>query len=86
MTADADPTILAVDDEPQNTRLLEAILTAHGFDVTSASSGPEALERLTTDEPDLILLDVDAGMDGLEVCRRLHDEAAFLPVVMLTSH
>jgi Adenylate cyclase, family 3 (some proteins contain HAMP domain) len=81
--------ILAVDDEPRNTRLLEAVLTSHGFDVTSASSGQEALERLQTDEPDLILLDIKMpGMDGLEVCRRLREDerTAFLPVVMLTAH
>jgi adenylate cyclase len=89
MTADATPTILAVDDEPPNRRLLEAILTANGFDVTSASSGQEALERVKTDRPDLILLDIKMpGMDGFEVCRRLREDesTAFLPVVMLTSH
>jgi adenylate cyclase len=89
VTADVAPTILAVDDEPRNTRLLEAILTANGFEVTIASSGPEALERVQTDEPDLILLDIKMpGMDGFEVCRRLREDerTAFLPVVMLTSH
>jgi class 3 adenylate cyclase/CheY-like chemotaxis protein len=89
MTADARPTILAVDDVAQNTRLLETILTANGYDVTSAFSGAEALERVRTDEPDLVLLDIEMpGMNGFEVCRRLRaDEAtAFLPVVMVTSH
>jgi adenylate cyclase len=89
MTAHAKPQILAVDDVAQNTRLLEAVLTAHGYEVTSASSGAEALERVRTDAPDLVLLDIEMpGMDGFEVCRRLRgDEAtAFLPIVMLTSH
>ena len=40
MTMDTKPVILAVDDLPQNTRLLEAILSANGYAVTSASSGP----------------------------------------------
>ncbi|HVH50541.1 MAG TPA: response regulator, partial [Gaiellaceae bacterium] len=82
-------TILAVDDVPQNTRLLEAVLTAHGYEVVSASSGADALERVKTHAPDLVLLDIEMpGLDGFEVCRRLReDEAtAFLPVVMLTSH
>jgi adenylate cyclase len=83
------PTILAVDDLPENTRLLEAILTGNGFDVVSASSGPEALERVQSDGPDLVLLDIEMpGMNGFEVCRRLRDDdvTAFLPIVMLTSH
>jgi adenylate cyclase len=83
------PTILAVDDVPQNTRLLETILTANGYDVISASSGAQALERVRTDEPDLVLLDIAMPeMDGFEVCRRLREDetTAYLPVVMLTSH
>jgi adenylate cyclase len=89
MTAHAQPLILAVDDAPQNTRLLDAVLSARGYEVVSASSGAEALERARTDAPDLVLLDIEMpGMNGYEVCRRLReDEAtAFLPVVMLTSH
>jgi adenylate cyclase len=83
------PTILAVDDAPQNTRLLEAILTAQGFDVVSASSGAEALEHAAAQVPDLVLLDIEMpGMNGYEVCRRLREDerTAFLPVVMLTVH
>lgn len=82
-------TILAVDDVPQNTRLLEAVLTAHGYEVVSASSGAEALKRVQTDAPDLVLLDIEMpGLNGFEVCRRLREDqaTAFLPVVMLTSH
>ncbi len=84
-----DPaTILVVDDVPQNVRLLEAVLTTNGFAVTSASSGPEALERVGTDNPDLVLLDVQmCGMNGYEVCRRLREDQSttFLPVVMITA-
>jgi adenylate cyclase len=82
------PTILVVDDVPQNVRLLEAVLTANGFEVTSVSSGQEALERVRDEIPDLVLLDVQMrGMNGYEVCRRLReaDETAFLPVVMITA-
>src|SRR5215471_4292696 len=81
--------ILVVDDEPANVRLLEAILVPAGYSVLSASSGPEALERVAGELPDLVLLDVQmAGMNGYEVCRRIReDEAtALLPVVMVTSH
>src|SRR6266511_3104674 len=80
--------ILVVDDVPQNVRLLEAVLTSHGYTVTSASSGAEALESVRANLPDLVLLDIQLpGMNGYEVCRRIREDAAtrFLPVVMITS-
>jgi adenylate cyclase len=83
-----DITILAVDDQPQNLRLLEAILTGRGYSVVPAHSGSEALDRLHGSAPDLVLLDiVMPGMDGYEVCRRIRADpkTAFLPVVMLTA-
>jgi class 3 adenylate cyclase len=91
MSAEAEPTprVLVVDDMPANVRLLEAILEPAGFAVLSASSGPEALELVVAELPDLVLLDVQmAGMNGYEVCRRIRENetTALLPVVMLTSH
>ena len=80
--------ILVVDDEPLNVRLLEAVLTSHGFEMIAASSGPEALERVKGQLPDLVLLDIQMPeMNGYEVCRRLREDPAtqFLPVVMVTS-
>ena len=88
MSTTAKPRILAVDDVPQNTRLLEAVLTGHSYEVVSASSGSEALEQVGKQIPDLVLLDIEMpDMNGYDVCRRLRaDEAtAFVPVVMLTS-
>jgi adenylate cyclase len=85
---DDQPKILVVDDVPQNIRLLEAVLTSHGYSVISASSGPEALEKVTAELPDLVLLDIQMpGMNGYEVCRRLREDpaTAYLPVVMVTS-
>jgi adenylate cyclase len=82
------PRILVVDDTPANVRLLQAVLHPRGYEVLTAGSGPEALEAVTRDSPDLVLLDVVMpGMDGYEVCRRLratHPGAA-LPVVMITA-
>ena len=84
-----DPlTILAVDDEPLNLRLLEAVLTPHGYTVLGAESGQECLDMLARDEVDLVLLDVVMpGLDGFEVCRRIRadERTAYLPVVMLTA-
>src|SRR5215217_8770072 len=81
-------TILIVDDLPQNIRLLEAVLTPRGYDVASAASGAEALERVAAGGVGLVLLDIlMPEMDGYEVCRRIRaDEASrFLPVVMVTA-
>jgi adenylate cyclase len=91
MTAETEPAprIIVVDDVAANVRLLEAILEPAGFSLSSASSGPEALERVATELPDLVLLDVQmAGMNGYEVCRRIREseETALVPVVMVTSH
>jgi adenylate cyclase len=80
--------ILVVDDEPLNLRLLEAVLTSHGYAVIVAGSGAEALERVKDELPDLVLLDIQMPeMNGHEVCRRLREDPAteFLPVVMVTS-
>ena len=85
----SDPgTILVVDDLPQNVRLLEAVLVPRGYTVVAATSGREALERVASEPPDLILLDiVMPEMDGYEVCRTLRADPAtsFLPIVMITA-
>jgi adenylate cyclase len=84
----AAPRILVVDDAPANFRLLEAILTLHGFEAVGAASGEAGLDKLTGDRIDLVLLDIVLpGIDGFEVCRRLRsdDATAMLPVVMITA-
>jgi class 3 adenylate cyclase len=90
MTEDGAATcrVLVVDDQPQNTRLLEAILTPRGYAVQTASSGEEALEAITQSPVDLVLLDiVMPGMDGYQVCRWIREQpdTAYLPVVMVTA-
>jgi len=80
--------ILAVDDVPQNIRLLQAVLEPRGFTVVAAASGSEALDLLAAGGIDLVLLDiVMPEMDGYEVCRRIRSDpaTAFLPVVMITA-
>lgn len=83
-----EATVLAVDDQEVNIRLLDAVLTPRGYRVLSASSGEEALAALKGSRPDLVLLDIRMpGMDGYEVCRRIRadPDTAFLPVVMITA-
>ena len=80
--------ILVVDDTPLNVKLLADLLRVKGFAVTSAASGQEALDRIATERPDLVLLDVMMPeMSGYEVCSRIRANAdtARLPVVMVTS-
>jgi adenylate cyclase len=80
--------ILVVDDLPENVRLLEAVLTPRGYEVTGAPDGETALALVEQSVPDLVLLDVlMPGLDGYQVCERLRarDETALLPVVMVTS-
>jgi adenylate cyclase len=81
-------TVLVVDDQPPNLRLLDAMLSPRGYRVITASSGEEALELLSSSGIDLVLLDiVMPGIDGYEVCRRIRSEPVteFLPVIMITA-
>jgi adenylate cyclase len=80
--------ILVVDDVPENVRLLEAVLEAHGYETVSATNGREALELAVSSDPDLVLLDVMMPPpDGLAVCKQLRaqEQTAVLPVIMLTA-
>lgn len=80
--------VLVVDDILPNVKLLEAKLSSEYYDVLTASNGPEALEKVETQSPDIVLLDVMMpGMDGFEVCRRIkaNPATAHIPVVMVTA-
>ena len=76
--------ILVVDDEIEILRALQRSLTAHGFDVLTASTGEEALECVAHFRPDLMLLDLGLpGMSGLEVCKRVRAQSN-LPIIVLS--
>jgi two-component system cell cycle response regulator len=80
--------VLVVDDVLPNVKLLAAKLTREYFDVVTANSGPEALERARSQSPDIILLDVMMpGMDGFEVCERIRSDPTIMhiPIVMVTA-
>jgi signal transduction histidine kinase len=83
-----NPTILVIDDNPQNRALAHATLAEEGYDVILAASGDEGLLAFETKKPDCILLDVRMpGMDGFAVCTRIRSlpSGADVPIVFLTA-
>jgi DNA-binding response OmpR family regulator len=77
--------VLVVDDEPLIVELLTMGLDYEGFEVSVARTGFEALEQAHSVRPDLVILDVMLpGLDGIEVCKRLHDQGN-VGILMLTA-
>ena len=80
--------ILVVDDVPVNVQLMTTYLTSVGYEVFTARDGQEALDKVATVQPDLILLDVMMPrLNGFEVCERLKSDSAtkIIPVIMVTA-
>lgn len=87
-TIDKKSSLLIVDDEDSIRTVLRLILVRAGYDVAEAENGEEALFKVATEKPDLIILDVMMPeMDGIEVCQKLRSEpeTAELPVIMLSA-
>lgn len=81
-------TVLVVDDNPVNPRLLASILHGANYQVLTAGNAEEALQLIETQVPDIILLDVMMpGMDGFSLCRKLKrdDKYADIPLIFITS-
>lgn len=80
--------ILVVDDSPTIQKVVSVTLEAHGHEVVTASDGMEALSKLRTIKPDLVLLDITMPhMDGYQLCRimRSNDITRNVPIVMLSG-
>jgi DNA-binding response OmpR family regulator len=78
--------ILVIEDEGDIAELIRLHLTDLGFGVGIARDGSEGLRKATARSWDLIILDLRLpGIDGLDVCRRLRQQASYVPVLMLTS-
>ncbi len=80
--------ILVVDDNPVSRELIREVLENPQQRVLEAQDGQEALERVSREEPDVVLLDIQLPvLNGYEVLRRLRDDPRFarLPVVALTA-
>jgi putative two-component system response regulator len=84
----ASPLILVVEDDPASRVLMTRVLEGAAYRVQTAANGEEALALVASEAPDLVVLDVGLpGMDGIEVCARLRNDAAnaTLPIIMLTA-
>ena len=89
MSEKTKPVIMVVEDNDDNLQLVLKILGRRGYEMVGVVDGNEALERLNTINPDLILMDINLpDMDGYEVTRRIRQQEKFaaLPIVALTAH
>jgi len=83
-----EATILVVDDQPANLKVLLSFLKDHRFQIRIAEDGERTLQVLENFQPDIILLDVMMpGMDGFETCRRIKEnkQTANIPVIFMTA-
>ncbi|MCI0407480.1 MAG: response regulator [Acidobacteria bacterium] len=88
MNGNRPSTILVVDDDPRNIRLMESILKTSGYAVITAEDGEQALEAVARRRPDAVLLDVMMpGVSGFDVCKKLRSqyETRLLPIIMVTA-
>jgi len=82
------PKILIVDDEPNIVVPLQFLMEQNGYQTLVAQSGEEALETISKEQPDLVLLDIMLpGIDGFEVCEivRLKPEWRHIRIIFLTA-
>jgi len=82
------PKILIIDDEIAIFELLASFLTLNGFQVVTASEGKEALRLANSEQPNLILLDINMpGMDGGDIARELssHSKTKNIPILFLSA-
>jgi two-component system, cell cycle response regulator DivK len=85
----AGNSILIVDDNLANMKLVRVLLSSEGYDVHTALDAQQALTELRSSRPDLILMDIQLpGMDGLELTRRLKSDPATrdIKIVGLTAY
>lgn len=80
--------ILVVDDEPNLLRMIGYALFTEGYETVAPKHGEEALTKVRTEQPDLVILDVMLpDMSGIEICQKLRSnpETATLPIIMLSA-
>ncbi|MDD5561665.1 MAG: response regulator [Candidatus Omnitrophica bacterium] len=80
--------ILTVDDEVDFLKILKLRLEANGYEVIAAFDGEEALKKIKSDNPDVVILDIMLPkLNGEEVCKEIRRDPVFskIPVIMLTG-
>jgi len=78
--------LLVVDDEIEICDFLKAFFEEREFLVTTANSGPAALEALEQESPQVVLLDIHMpGMDGMSVLKRIKENYPRIKVIMVTA-
>jgi two-component system nitrogen regulation response regulator NtrX len=81
------PSLLIVDDEPSILQSLGGLLSDEGFEVTTAANGYEALKKIETESPDLVLLDIwMPGIDGIETLKEIKKDNPNIQVIIITGH
>jgi len=86
---DVNATILYIEDNEQNMRLIRKILTGAGYRVIEASTGLEGVALAARERPQIILMDINLpDIDGLEATARLKasPELAWIPIIALTAN
>lgn len=79
--------IMLVDDEARYLETTGKLLSKKGYDVQTAASGPEALEKLTKQNVNVVILDVKMpGMDGIATLKEIKKQFPSVEVIMLTGH
>jgi DNA-binding response OmpR family regulator len=78
--------ILIIEDDAASRQVVRLAMQSSSYSLVEATTGDEGLERARSDQPDLILLDINMpGMSGLDVCRKLRAEGSLVPIIMLTG-
>lgn len=83
------PTILYIEDNPLNMRLVRKLIHSYGYEMIEAMDGITGLDMIRTEKPDLVLVDVNLpGMDGLEIATNAKQDPdiASIPLIALTAN
>jgi DNA-binding response OmpR family regulator len=78
--------ILIIEDDPASRNVVRLAMQSSPYTLMEATTGDDGLEQARSEQPDLILLDINMpGMSGLDVCRKLRSEGSLVPIIMLTA-
>jgi two-component system OmpR family response regulator/two-component system response regulator RstA len=86
MEAKRTPSVLLVEDDTELSSAIADYLSKNGFAVSTEARGDRAVERITVEQPDMVVLDVMLpGRDGFDICRDVRSAGNRVPIIMLTA-